>query len=92
MTIIDLGIPPGFTVESDGLEKLVTNKVIQKYSLTGRQVIIYIDEIKGKQSIDVSYQLRAKYPVKVQAPRSQVYEYYKPENVTVTKPVEMIVE
>ncbi|MEQ8189532.1 MAG: alpha-2-macroglobulin family protein, partial [Candidatus Eremiobacterota bacterium] len=92
MTIIDLGIPPGFTVESDGLEKLVTNKVIQKYSLTGRQVIIYIDEIKGKKSIDVSYQLRAKYPVKVQAPRSQVYEYYKPENLTSTKPVEMIVE
>ena len=92
MTIIDLGIPPGFTVETDGLEKLVTDKVIQKYSLTGRQVIIYIDEIKGEKSLEVSYQLRAKYPVKVQAPRSQVYEYYKPENVTVTKPVEMVVE
>jgi len=92
MTIIDLGIPPGFSVETEELEKLVEKKIIQRYSLTGRQIIIYIDEIKAGKSLDLTYQLRAKYPVKVQAPRSQVYEYYKPENVTTTKPVEMIVE
>ena len=92
MTIIDLGIPPGFSVEAEGLEKLVESKVIQKYSLTGRQVIIYIDEILKDKSIEISYDLRAKYPVKVQAPRSQVYEYYKPENTNSTEPVELVVE
>jgi len=92
MTIIDLGIPPGFSVESEGLEKLVENKVIQKYSLTGRQIIIYIEEILTDKSVEISYDLRAKYPVKVQAPRSQVYEYYKPENTNSTEPVELVVE
>lgn len=92
MTIIDLGIPPGFSVETEGLEKLLEDKVIQKYSLTGRQVIIYIDEIPAEKSVEISYKLRAKYPLKVQIPRSQVYEYYKPESIGTTEPMEMIVE
>jgi uncharacterized protein YfaS (alpha-2-macroglobulin family) len=92
MAIIDLGVPPGFSIETDGLEKLVKNKSIKKYSLTGRQVIIYIDEIKKDKTVEISYQLRAKYPLKVSSTRSQVYEYYEPEKVNSAEPVEMVVE
>ncbi|MEQ8224055.1 MAG: alpha-2-macroglobulin family protein, partial [Candidatus Eremiobacterota bacterium] len=86
MAIVDLGIPPGFTVETDELQKLVESKIIQKYSLTGRQVIIYLEKISAEKPLVFNYRLRAKYPLKVQVPPSRVYEYYNPENVTETKP------
>lgn len=66
--------------------------VIEKYSLTGRQIIIYIDKISPEHSFEISYDLRAKYPLKVQVPRSSVYEYYEPENITTTEPLEMTVK
>jgi uncharacterized protein YfaS (alpha-2-macroglobulin family) len=89
MVIIDLGIPAGFKVIPDSFNQLVKNKVIQRYSLTGRQVILYFGEIKPGQVVTFKYQLRAKYPIKVKTPVSQAYEYYTPENRTRTKPVEI---
>ncbi|MEQ8187356.1 MAG: hypothetical protein ABRQ39_05235 [Candidatus Eremiobacterota bacterium] len=50
------------------------------------------DKAQTVHHIDITYQLRAKYPVKVQVPLSRVYEYYNPEHVTETKPFEIVVE
>ena len=45
MVIVDLGLPPGFTLIADKLNNLVDEGVIEKYSTTGRQIIVYLREV-----------------------------------------------
>ncbi|MGI6459512.1 MAG: MG2 domain-containing protein [Candidatus Hydrogenedentales bacterium] len=92
MTIVDLGIPPGFEVQAADLEKLVENKTIQKYEMTGRQIIVYFEGIDGNGVIEFQYGLRAKFPLRAQTPSSRVYEYYNPENEGTASPEAIVVE
>jgi hypothetical protein len=87
MVIVDLGVPPGFAVQSDGLQKMVEQKTIEKYTLTGRQIIVYLSKIGPRAELRLSYQLRAKFPVKAKTPASRVYEYYDPSVENFAKPV-----
>ena len=66
MVIVDLGLPPGFTLMADELEKLVKNQTIEKYSTTGRQIIVYLREVKHGEPVVIRYQLLAKYPLRAQ--------------------------
>ena len=91
MVIIDLGIPPGFTVDQGCFAELVSQNKIEKYSVTGRQVTLYLGGLKPGQTLDFSYTLRAKYPIKAKTPKSTAYEYYTPENRDDAEPVELIV-
>lgn len=80
MTLVDLGIPPGFEIEATSFRELVGTGVITKFEVKGQQVSLYFDSIPGDgQLTKFSYQLRAKYPVKVQAPPNVAYQYYEPE-------------
>lgn len=89
MVVVDLGIPPGFMVEPGDLEKLVTSDVIQKFTLTGRQIILYLDAVESGQPVTLQYRLRAKFPIKAKTPRSTVYEYYNPDNRGFAEPVDI---
>ena len=40
MVIVDLGIPPGFTVDAGEFAEMVAAKKVQKFSVTARQVIL----------------------------------------------------
>ncbi|HQM50910.1 MAG TPA: MG2 domain-containing protein [Candidatus Hydrogenedentes bacterium] len=92
MIIVDLGIPPGFEVQAADLEKLVENKTIQKYEMTGRQIIVYFERIDGNGVIEFQYALRAKFPLRAQTPSSRVYDYYNPENEGTASPQAILVE
>lgn len=88
MTLVDLGIPPGFEIEPSTFEALVNNKTIQRFEPKGRQVTLYFDAIPGEgKPLKFRYQLRAKFPVKAQAPASVAYQYYEPEVRGETMPV-----
>jgi uncharacterized protein YfaS (alpha-2-macroglobulin family) len=91
MTIIDLGIPPGFQVLPDAFETMKEKGQIERYSVTGRQVILYIRQIKNGVPLTFEYKMKAKFPVKVKTPSSSVYQYYEPDVRDATKPVEIIV-
>ena len=91
MVIVDLGLPPGFTLIHDNLNLLVKNGVIEKYSTTGRQIIVYLREISRDDPIEISYQLLAKYPLKAKTPKSAVYEYYSPERRAEAQPIQLTV-
>jgi uncharacterized protein YfaS (alpha-2-macroglobulin family) len=87
--IVDLGLPPGFTVETEDLARLVARfqdvppdyagAKIERFELTGRQIIIYVTDLAGEQPLEFSYRLRAKFPLKAQTPASTAYDYYNPD-------------
>jgi len=84
MTIVDLGIPPGFTVLTEDLDTVVRAKTIARYELTARQIIIYLEEFDSKKPITFTYRLKAKFPLRAQTPSSTTYDYYNP-GVTATQ-------
>lgn len=92
MVIVDLGIPPGFDVQAAGLDQLVKDGTIEKYELTGRQIIVYFEEIAGNGVVEFAYELRARFPLRAQSPSSRVYQYYNPEIEGTASPQALLVE
>ncbi|CEK16141.1 large extracellular alpha-helical protein [Chthonomonas calidirosea] len=92
MPLIDLGVPPGFTVETDGLEEAVKARTIDKYTVAARQIIVYLQKLTPNQAITLRYKVRALFPVKALTPLSKVYPYYDPEKVTIVPPQTVVVE
>jgi hypothetical protein len=54
-------------------------------------VIVYLNNVKKGQTIEFSYRLKAKFPVRAKTPRSVVYDYYSPDVKDVAKPVDITV-
>ena len=92
MVIVDLGLPPGFTVLAEDLNALVKDNVIEKYSLTGRQIIVYLREVPADQPIVLGYKLMARFPIKAKAAKSVAYEYYDPDVRDEAPPQEILVK
>jgi len=92
MVIVDLGLPPGFTVLTEDLNALVKDKVMEKYSLTGRQIIVYLREVPSEQPVTLRYRLMARFPIKAKAAKSVVYEYYDPDVRDEAPPQEILVK
>jgi len=92
MVIVDLGIPPGFAVNTEDFEELVRQKKVEKFSLTSRQATLYLGDVKPGAVKVFEYSLRPKYPIRAQTPATVAYEYYTPANRATTQPVELVVE
>ena len=91
MALIDLGVPPGFTVLTEDLSRLVEQGLIARYELTGRQIIIYLEDFASGQPLRFNYRLRARFPMRAQTPPSVAYDYYNPTEQTTQAPLEMVV-
>ena len=91
MALIDLGVPPGFTVLAEDLSRLVEQRIIARYELTGRQIIIYLEDFSSEFPLAFSYRLRARFPMRAQTPPSSAYDYYNPGDLTVQPPLEVTV-
>ncbi len=99
--IIDLGLPPGFSVIRQDLDAIITTSeqrsaghglaTIERYELTGRQIILYIGNLNYDHPLTFSYRLRAKYPLIAQTPASTVYDYYNPDINAEQAPVQITV-
>jgi hypothetical protein len=90
--IVDLGIPPGFTVDGGDFAELVAAKKVQRFSVTNRQVTLYLGDVKPGSEHVFEYSLKAKYPIKAKTPPTVAYEYYTPANRAVAAPVTLVVE
>ena len=75
----------------DQLSRLVAEKRIEKYSVTGRQIIVYLRQVTAGQPVQLQYQLLAKYPLRAQTGKSVAYEYYNPAARGESKPVQLTV-
>ena len=92
MTLVDLGIPPGFQVLPEYFQGLKDEGLIERFNITGRQVTLYFRKIENGKPVQFEYELKAKYPVKAKAPKSVAYQYYEPEVRAEAAPVELLVE
>jgi hypothetical protein len=91
MVIVDLGIPPGFTADAGEFAEMVSKKKVEKFSVTSRQVTLYLGDVKPGDSLSFEYDLKPKYPIKAKTPESAAYEYYTPANRATAPPVELTV-
>jgi hypothetical protein len=91
MALIDLGIPPGFDVLTEDLHRLIERGVISRYELTGRQVIVYAENLSSEAPLRFSTRLRARFPLRAQTPPSSAYDYYNPDTMTVRQPLQVTV-
>jgi len=86
--MVDLGLPPGFTLQTEDLDALIANSkdtpkdyvypTIRRYEMTDRQVLLYIQNLSDGMPLRFSYHLLARFPLKAQAPASTAYDYYNP--------------
>jgi uncharacterized protein YfaS (alpha-2-macroglobulin family) len=79
MTLVDVGIPPGFAVETEDLEAHVSAGQLSRYELTGRQLILYVTQIAAHETLQLDYRLRATMPVKASDGGARVFPYYEPD-------------
>jgi len=69
-------------------QALVDDNTIERFTVHGRQVTLYFRSIPGRgKPTSLEYRLKAKFPVKAQAPLMVVYQYYEPAIRSVTSPV-----
>ncbi len=99
--IVDLGLPPGFSVEASDLQALVAyyqntpesyaGPRIKRFEMTGRQLIIYVTNLTAGETLDFSYRLRARFPLRAQTPASAAYDYYNPTTSGEQSPLTLVV-
>jgi hypothetical protein len=69
MVRVDLGIPPGFELLREDLQSFQEKTSgkqsgrLEKFSLTATQAILYFNALSAKQTVALSFRLRAKYPI-----------------------------
>jgi len=90
--LVDLGVPPGFAVLDEDLSRLVEDGVIARYEVTGRQIIIYLENLTSSAPLQFQYRLRARFPMRAQTPASMAYDYYNPAGAAVQAPQLLVVE
>ena len=64
---------------------------VSRFEQTGRQILVYVQNLGANESLQFSYRLRARFPLIAQTPPSSAYDYYNPEVQTVTSPLAMVV-
>jgi hypothetical protein len=89
MPIVTAGVPPGFDVDGEELQKLVRDKLVDKVQQGPREVTFYLTRIDAPTSLTLH--LTPRFPEKVQLPASTAYEYYKPERRAAAAPMTVTV-
>ncbi len=80
--LANIGVPPGFDLIVDKLDTLLAQEgtFLQKYETTDRQIILYINQITAGQTVSLSYDLLARFPIEGNTGESSVNPYYAPED------------
>ncbi|KAL1281271.1 hypothetical protein QQF64_000074, partial [Cirrhinus molitorella] len=80
MTILDIGIPTGFTVDGKDLETLSTGKGRYSHKFEMDKVILYLDKVSRRQKEVISFRIHKLFNVGLLQPAAvTIYEYYSPD-------------
>ena len=89
---LDLGIPPGFTVDAGRLRRDGGGEEGAEVQRDGAAGDLYLGDVKPGEVQTFEYTLKPKYPIKAKTPATVAYEYYTPANRATAAPVELVVE
>jgi uncharacterized protein YfaS (alpha-2-macroglobulin family) len=89
LPLVTLGVPPGFEVNMEAFEAMQRAGTLARFEATGRELILYLNQLDPGKPLQFTYTLRAQYPLRVKTPPSTVYEYYHPQNRAQSEPVEL---
>jgi CD109 antigen len=93
MVILDVSVPTGFSAVGDSLDRLVQDSSkVKRFEVSGRKVILYIEDMAPGEKLSFQFQAQALYPVKAKAVTSQAYSYYTPEWSGESQSVDVVVE
>ena len=80
MVVLDVSVPTGFAPVAATIEALLEeHPKLKRYDVAGRKVILYIDDMAPGDSLQLTFDAVALYPVRAQPVTSQVYSYYNPD-------------
>ena len=80
MVVLDIAIPTGFTPVQESIVAAAKKQPkIKRHDVAGRKVILYIEDMSPGESLSITFQARALYPVKAQPVASRAFSYYNPE-------------
>jgi hypothetical protein len=82
MVLVTLGIAPGFTVNTDDLQKYLSDGSLSKFEMTARQLILYITKLDPSAKQVFEYSLQATMPVTAVDGGAEARMYYEPEKRT----------
>jgi hypothetical protein len=81
--MVELGLPPGFEPNDADLERLTSRSGIDRIERRPTRLLLYFTNLP-KGTTRFSIRLRARFPLRVQIPRSRFYEYYQPDQPSIT--------
>jgi hypothetical protein len=84
MLLVTLGVPPGFAVQTADLDAYKSSKVLSAYELTGKQLILYVPQLKANTTQAFTYHLQATMPVTASDGGAMAMLYYQPNQKVVT--------
>jgi len=88
MAVMDVGIPSGFELDWDGVEKILSDSSLKlkRVESPDRKVLFYFDEIPSSSMVCVTVTFQRAFEVgKPQPSTASVYSYYEPVNRAVAQ-------
>lgn len=80
MAILDVGLMTGFKPITADLDKLVKNRIVDKYEYSQRSVVFYLQTIPADRDVCVEFGLDQEFAVgKLQSSSVKAYAYYDPD-------------
>jgi hypothetical protein len=87
MPLVQLGIPPGFSVEREPLDRMVKTGQIERYEVSLRHLTLYLRKLSAQQELQLPVTMTAHVPGRMQVPSAQLYPYYQPELIAKAPPL-----
>ncbi|MCL7415995.1 MAG: alpha-2-macroglobulin, partial [ANME-2 cluster archaeon] len=91
MLILDVAVPTGFVPVVSTLDELKNDRIISRYEIAGRKIILYVDDLQRGEELKFDLQVQAQFPVKAIIPDSSAYSYYNPEIKAESRGEEIVV-
>ncbi|MCK4937936.1 MAG: alpha-2-macroglobulin, partial [Methanosarcinales archaeon] len=91
MLILDVAVPTGFAPVVSTLDELKADRIISRYEIAGRKIILYVDDLPRGEELRFDLAVQAQFPVKAIIPDSSAYSYYNPEIKAESRGEEIVV-